>query len=150
MNGALIPEGLGWRGSLEITQRPCPGEGCTEQSRRAPHVGREGESTTPPQPVPVLCHPQSKSVFPHIQLEIPVFQCVPPVPCRSEFPGRPISPGPSRSEEAQGSPPAVAPAAAPTQPAPTQPAPRALQGFEGSSVKFILKNINLFFHLRAR
>ena len=32
------------------------------------------------QPVPVLGHPQSK-VFPHIQMELPVFQFVPIAPC---------------------------------------------------------------------
>ncbi|NXF41453.1 CENPK protein, partial [Nyctibius bracteatus] len=31
----------------------------------------------PRQPVPVLCHPQSKEVFPHIQMELPMFQLVP-------------------------------------------------------------------------
>lgn len=35
----------------------------------------------PRQPVPVLCHPQRKEVFPHIQMKHPVFQFVPVVPC---------------------------------------------------------------------
>jgi len=29
------------------------------------------------QPVPVLCHPQSKDAFSHVQMELPVFQFVP-------------------------------------------------------------------------
>jgi len=33
------------------------------------------------QPVPVLCHPQSEEVLPHVQLEFPVLQCVPIAPC---------------------------------------------------------------------
>ena len=33
------------------------------------------------QPVPVLGHPQSKEVFSHVQMELPVFQFVPIAPC---------------------------------------------------------------------
>jgi len=33
------------------------------------------------QPVPVLCHPQSEEVFPHVQLELPMLQFVPVAPC---------------------------------------------------------------------
>lgn len=32
------------------------------------------------QPAPVLCHPQCKEVFPHIQMALPVFQFVPIAP----------------------------------------------------------------------
>jgi len=35
----------------------------------------------PGQPVPVLCHPQSEEVLPHVQLELPMLQFVPIVPC---------------------------------------------------------------------
>ena len=33
------------------------------------------------QPVPVLCHPQSKKVFPRLQTELPKLQFVPVAPC---------------------------------------------------------------------
>ena len=33
------------------------------------------------QPVPVLCHPQSKEVLPHVQMELPMLQFVPIAPC---------------------------------------------------------------------
>ena len=35
----------------------------------------------PGQPVPVLCHPQSEEVLPHVQMELPVPQFVPVAPC---------------------------------------------------------------------
>ena len=35
----------------------------------------------PGQPIPVLHHPQSKEVLPHVQLELPVLQFVPIAPC---------------------------------------------------------------------
>jgi len=33
------------------------------------------------QTLPVLCHPQSKEVLSHVQLELPMLQFVPIVPC---------------------------------------------------------------------
>jgi len=33
------------------------------------------------QPVPVLCHPQSEKVLPHVQKELPLLQFVPVSPC---------------------------------------------------------------------
>ena len=33
------------------------------------------------QPVPVLCHPQSREVFPHVQMELLLLQFVPVTPC---------------------------------------------------------------------
>ena len=33
------------------------------------------------QPVPVLCHPQSKKVLPHVPMELPMVQFVPIAPC---------------------------------------------------------------------
>jgi len=33
------------------------------------------------QPVPVLCHPHSEEVLPHVQTELPVPQFVPAAPC---------------------------------------------------------------------
>lgn len=127
---------------------PSPPLPWTEQSRRALNTGREGEPTTPPQPAPGLCHPQSQSVFPHIQLETPVFQFVPPVPCKSEFPGRtiPAAGAEELHEDTQDS--RTAPCGSSSNS--HQAAPTASQGFGDSSVKFILKNINLFFHLRTR
>jgi len=35
----------------------------------------------PGQPVPVLRHPQSEEILPHIQLELPMLQFVPVAPC---------------------------------------------------------------------
>jgi len=35
----------------------------------------------PGQPVPVLRHPQSEEILPHIQVELPVLQFVPIAPC---------------------------------------------------------------------
>ena len=32
-------------------------------------------------PVPVLCHPQMKEVLPRVEVELPIFQFVPIVPC---------------------------------------------------------------------
>jgi len=33
------------------------------------------------QAVPVLCHPKSKEVLPHVQTELPMLQFVPVAPC---------------------------------------------------------------------
>ena len=33
------------------------------------------------QPVPVLCHPQSEEVLPHVQTELPMLQFMPIAPC---------------------------------------------------------------------
>jgi len=33
------------------------------------------------QVVPVLCHPQSEEVLPHVQVELPMLQFVPVAPC---------------------------------------------------------------------
>jgi len=45
------------------------------------HLQRRRIHNTSGQPVPVLCHPQSNEVLPRVQMELPVLQFVPIVPC---------------------------------------------------------------------
>jgi len=45
------------------------------------YLQRRRLHSPPGQPVPVLCHPQSKEVLPHVQMELSVLQFVPVAPC---------------------------------------------------------------------
>ena len=45
------------------------------------YLQRRRLHSLPGQPVPVLSHPQSEEVLPHIQTELPMLQFVPVAPC---------------------------------------------------------------------
>ena len=45
------------------------------------HLQRRRLHNPSGQPVPVLCHPQSEEVLPHVQTELPMLQFVPVAPC---------------------------------------------------------------------
>jgi len=66
---------------------PMPKQGHLQQAAQQvvqaglEYVERRRIHNLPGQPVPVLCHPQSKEVLPHVQMELPILQFVPIAPC---------------------------------------------------------------------
>ena len=77
----------GWKGPLWVTQsNPLPKQGHLQQAAQdlvqagLEYLQRRLHSL-PGQPVPVLRHPQSEEVLPHVQVELPKLQFVPISPC---------------------------------------------------------------------
>ncbi|PKU44774.1 hypothetical protein llap_4915 [Limosa lapponica baueri] len=78
-----------WKGPLDIilSNPPPPKQVHLEQAglehiqEGFEYLQRRRLRTLSGQPVPALCHPQSKEVFPHVQMELPVFQLVSVAPC---------------------------------------------------------------------
>ena len=62
---------------------PLPKQGHLEQVAQEgfEYLQRRRLHNPSAQPVPVLCHPQSEVVLPHVQLELPMPQFVPITPC---------------------------------------------------------------------
>ena len=66
---------------------PLPKQGHLEQLPQDPiHAGfeylqRRRIHSLSGQPIPVLRHPQSEEVLPHVQTELPLLQFVPVAPC---------------------------------------------------------------------
>jgi len=64
-----------------------PRQGHLEQAAQDPvqagleYLQRRRLHNLPGQPVPVLCHAQSKEVLPHVQTELPMLQFMPVAPC---------------------------------------------------------------------
>ena len=79
-------QGLEWTSGDHLGQHPAkagsPRAGCTGPCPGGFWISREKETYYAfRQPVPVLCHPQSKDVFPHVQVELPMLLFVPVAPC---------------------------------------------------------------------
>ena len=68
------PTSLPKQGHLKQAAQDCIPEGFEYLQRRRLHK-HSG------QPAPVLCHPQSEEVLPHVQLELPLLQFVPIALC---------------------------------------------------------------------
>jgi len=71
----------GWKGPLEITQSsPLPKQGHPEQAAQDcfqtgfEYLWRRRLHSPSGQPGPGFCHPQSKEVLPHVQMELPLLQ----------------------------------------------------------------------------
>jgi len=66
---------------------PLPKQGHLQQAAQdlvqaaLEYLQRKRLHHLPGQPVPVLHHPQSEEVLPHVQVELPVPQFVPITPC---------------------------------------------------------------------
>ena len=66
---------------------PLPKQGHLEQAAQdlvqvgPEYLQRKKLHNLPGQPVPVLCHPQREEVLPHVQVELPLLECVPIAPC---------------------------------------------------------------------
>ena len=72
--GSSSPTDLPQQGHLEQAAQDLVQAGFEHLQRRRLHnLSR--------QPVPVLCHPQSKEVLPRVQMEVPVLQFEPTAPC---------------------------------------------------------------------
>ena len=67
--GSSSPTPLPKQGHLEQAAEDLVQVGLEYLQRRRLH-------NLPGQPVPVLCHPQSEVVLPHVQVELPVLQFV--------------------------------------------------------------------------
>ena len=72
--GSSSPTLLPKQGHLQQAAQDLVQAGLEYLQRRRLH-------NLPGQPVPVLHHPQSEEVLPHIQMELPVLQFVPIAPC---------------------------------------------------------------------
>jgi len=72
--GSSSPTPLPKQGHLEQAAQNLVQAGFEYLQRRRIH-------SLPGQPVPVLCHSQSKDVLPHVQVELPMFQFVPIALC---------------------------------------------------------------------
>ena len=68
--GSSSPTPLTKQGHLQQAAQDLVQAGLEYLQRRRLH-------NLPGQPVPVLCHPQSKEVLPHVQTELPMLQFVP-------------------------------------------------------------------------
>jgi len=80
--------GTGWNGPLRISQSNPPAKaglptaGCTGPCPHGFGVSPEKETPQPlVQPVPVLCHPESKEILPHVQMKLLMPHFVPAAPC---------------------------------------------------------------------
>jgi len=80
--------GRGCKGALwSSSPTPLPKQGHLQQAAQdlvqvgLEYVQRRRIHSLPGQPVPVLRHPQSEEVLPHVQLELPMLQFVPIAPC---------------------------------------------------------------------
>ena len=72
--GSSSPTPLPKQGHLQQAAQDLVHTGLEYLQRRRLH-------NLPGQPVPVLRHPQSEEVLPHVQLELPLLQFVPIAPC---------------------------------------------------------------------
>ena len=79
--------GRGWNSAGHPVQPPRPKQGHLQQAAQdlvqagLEYLQRRRIYNLPGQPVPVLRHPQSEEVLPHVQTELPVPQFVPIAPC---------------------------------------------------------------------
>jgi len=72
--GSSSPTPLPKQGHLQQAAQDCIQAGLKYLQRRRLH-------NLPGQPVPMLHHPQSKEVLPHVQMELLMLQFVPLAPC---------------------------------------------------------------------
>ena len=72
--GSSSPTPLLKQGHLQQAAQDLVQAGLEYLQRRRLH-------NLPGQPVPVLRHPQSEEVLPHVQVELPMLQFVPVAPC---------------------------------------------------------------------
>jgi len=81
----MIGVGRDLCGSSSLTR--LPKQGLLQQAAQdlvqagLEYLQRRRIHKLPGQPVPVLHHPQSEEVLPHVQVELPMLQFVPVAPC---------------------------------------------------------------------
>jgi len=84
-NHRMVGVGRDLCGSSSPT--PLPKQGLLQQAAQGlvqaglEYLQRGRLCNFPGQPVPVLCHPQSEVVLPHVQTELPMLHFVPIAPC---------------------------------------------------------------------